>query len=84
MAQEISETIELLRQSIAGSLMAPEDPEYDQARRVWNADIDRRPAGIVQCASAQDCGRHAGPCSSSWIGDCGAWWWAQLSQPFGL
>jgi hypothetical protein len=54
MAQEITETIESLRHRIAGSLITPEDPEYDQTRRVWNADIDRRPAAIVQCASAQD------------------------------
>ena len=54
MAQEITATIESLRQNIAGSLITPQDPEYDQTRRVWNADIDRRPAAIVQCASAQD------------------------------
>jgi hypothetical protein len=54
MAQEITETIESLRQSITGSLITPEDPEYDDARRVWNADIDHRPAAIVQCTSAQD------------------------------
>ena len=54
MAQEITATIESFRQNIAGSLITPQDPEYDQTRRVWNADIDRRPAAIVQCASAQD------------------------------
>src|SRR3712207_745795 len=54
MVAKIAEIIESLRQSIAGSLIAPEDPEYDQARRVWNADIDRRPAVIVRCASGQD------------------------------
>jgi FAD/FMN-containing dehydrogenase len=35
-------------------VLGPEDVEYDQARRVWNADIDRLPAAIIRCTSAQD------------------------------
>jgi hypothetical protein len=30
MAQEITATIESFRQNIAGSLITPQDPEYDQ------------------------------------------------------
>jgi hypothetical protein len=54
MANAISETIESLRQKIAGSVVTPEDPKYDDARRVWNAAVNRRPAVIAQCTSAQD------------------------------
>jgi FAD/FMN-containing dehydrogenase len=37
-----------------GQLTAPEDPGYDEARKVYNAMIDRRPALIATCAEAGD------------------------------
>ena len=54
MAQVISADVEALRMGMTGQVFLPEDPEYDEARTVWNADIDRRPAVIVRCASASD------------------------------
>lgn len=35
-------------------LLRPGDDGYDDARRVWNAMVDRRPALIARCRDAQD------------------------------
>jgi FAD/FMN-containing dehydrogenase len=37
-----------------GQLIAPEDGGYEDARQVYNAMIDRRPALIARCADAED------------------------------
>jgi len=47
-------TFEELSGSLRGRLIRPGDGEYDDARRVWNAMIDRRPALIVRPADAGD------------------------------
>ena len=38
----------------SGDLIGPDHPQYDEARKVWNGDIDRRPPLIAQCRSADD------------------------------
>src|SRR5258705_11591413 len=37
-----------------GTLIRPDDDGYDEARRLWNAAIDRRPALIACCVDADD------------------------------
>src|SRR5262245_48053054 len=37
-----------------GSVLVPDDPGYEEARQIWNAMIDRRPAMIVQCVDGED------------------------------
>ena len=46
--------IETLKTQLRGGILLPDDPDYEEARRIWNAMIDRRPAGIVQCAGVAD------------------------------
>jgi FAD/FMN-containing dehydrogenase len=40
--------------SFEGSLIGPEDAGYDEARKVYNAMIDKRPALIARCAGPDD------------------------------
>jgi FAD/FMN-containing dehydrogenase len=46
--------IQELRARFRGELIAPGDPAYDEARKVYNAMIDRRPGLIARCADVAD------------------------------
>ena len=54
MTQMLAGELQELRHVFAGRLITPADPDYDDARRVWNADIDRRPALVARCADSAD------------------------------
>jgi FAD/FMN-containing dehydrogenase len=43
-----------LRRGFQGQVLLPDQDGYDQARQVWNAMVDRRPAVIARCASPAD------------------------------
>jgi FAD/FMN-containing dehydrogenase len=49
-----NDTITALRQRIEGTVVQQSDPGYDEARRVWNGLIDRRPLAIVQAGAVAD------------------------------
>src|SRR5919109_1194993 len=56
MATQLSEAIAGIKGTIKGRVLTPDDPNYEEARQIWNAMIDRRPAVIVQPADAGDVG----------------------------
>src|SRR5881409_2479680 len=43
-----------LQSSLRGELVRPDDPSYDEQRRVWNGSISRRPALIARCTGVAD------------------------------
>jgi len=47
-------TVAELRQALRGQLVGRGDPDYDEARAIWNAAHDRRPALIARCAGVAD------------------------------
>ena len=47
-------TVEKFKASLGGELIQPNDDGYDDARTVWNAMIDKRPALIARCSGTAD------------------------------
>jgi len=43
-----------LREHVRGEVREPDDAGYDDARRVWNGAVDRRPAAVVRCLDEDD------------------------------
>jgi FAD/FMN-containing dehydrogenase len=46
--------IDALRRTFSGDIVTPDAAGYDDARRVWNATFDRRPAMIVRPTTVDD------------------------------
>jgi FAD/FMN-containing dehydrogenase len=47
-------TLGELAQTLRGELIRPGDPDYDEARSIWNAAHDKKPAAIVRCRGVAD------------------------------
>src|SRR3984893_13085496 len=50
----IVESLAQLAPAFGGQLLLPDDVQYDQARRVHNGLVDKRPALIARCAGVAD------------------------------
>ena len=50
-----------LRRDFKGEIILPESAGYSEARTIFNAMIDRRPAVIAQCTDAEDVVREIDP-----------------------
>ena len=50
----VADTVRYRLDDFGGELFHPGDAEYDTARKVFNGMIDRRPAVIARCTSADD------------------------------
>jgi len=48
------EAIDRLRQSLRGTVIGQAHPQYEQARKLYNGMIDKRPSIIAQCADVAD------------------------------
>src|SRR5690349_6503197 len=46
--------IDKLKEGFSGEILLPQDGAYDEARKIWNAMIDKRPAVIARCAGTAD------------------------------
>ncbi len=49
-----NESLAQFRTQLRGALIAPDDARYADARKVYNAMIDRKPALIAECADVAD------------------------------
>jgi len=49
-----AQVADTLRASMLGDVIQPTDPTYDDARKIWNGNVDRHPGVIARCAGVAD------------------------------
>jgi len=50
----MSDTIKALTETVRGRVITASDPDYDDARAVYNAMHDRRPRAVSRCMDSGD------------------------------
>jgi hypothetical protein len=50
----MSNIIEALTETVRGRVITRSDPDYDEARAVYNAMYDRKPRAVIQCVDSAD------------------------------
>jgi hypothetical protein len=76
--------VEALASGLRGRLILPGQADYEGARRVWNAMIDRRPALIARCAAPSDVIQGREFRSRAAAADRGALRWSQPDRQVDL
>ena len=66
MDKSLQSAIDELQSRVKGQVLKPTEADYEAARRIWNAMIDRRPAAILRCREAGDI-----PAALAWCRDRG-------------
>ena len=50
----VDQAVDQLRENFRGEVLDSASPGYDEARKVWNGVIDRKPAIIARCSGTAD------------------------------
>jgi hypothetical protein len=66
MTNTVSSEVDALREAMDGRVLLPDDPDYDRAALIWNGAIDRSPAVVARCSSADDVAA-----ALRWAQECG-------------
>lgn len=48
------EAIQKLRDNVRGEVLVPQSEDYETARTIWNAMVDKQPSIILRCSSRED------------------------------
>jgi FAD/FMN-containing dehydrogenase len=48
------EALQSFKAAFKGRVLAPDDPDYEEGRKIWNAMIDRRPGLVARCTGTVD------------------------------